>query len=280
MSEKNGCTKCKKLFTIRTLQKRNGVCGRCAKSQGRMSDGKKLSIPKKLKERCWRMYVGDKLDGKCYSCEEHIKFSGFHTGHVLSEYDGGTINIKNLRPICAPCNLSSGVMNLDEFKKTLTPNESKALPETTEKLENIFPAVKNRYHKTLNCRIECLNESSRLLYKGYNLHLLENDTSFKDKRVINIQKFMDEIIKDYSSPTNESSAEKYYNYTCFNNHMARMHEYIKEYEDERNKMSTPENYLQITLDPTPVISRTAFLSNLKKCKNIELSFNIFRDAPI
>jgi hypothetical protein len=30
---------------------------------------------------------------------------------------GGQTNVKNLRPICAQCNLSMGSMNMNEFKK-------------------------------------------------------------------------------------------------------------------------------------------------------------------
>lgn len=120
-SEKKECLKCKKAFTLKTLKKNNGICGRCLKSENKMSNGKKLKIPKKLRVECWRRYNGDNLYGKCYACEQFLEFTSFHAGHVVSEYDGGMINIVNLRPICLSCNSSSGVMNLDEFKKSLTP---------------------------------------------------------------------------------------------------------------------------------------------------------------
>ena len=113
------CLKCYNIFTAQTLDKNNGICGRCAKSENRMSNNKKLTIPKKLKEECWISQFGQAFTGLCYSCCDTIKITSFHTGHVVSEYDGGTIHISNLRPICQSCNLSSGTMNLDAFKKTL-----------------------------------------------------------------------------------------------------------------------------------------------------------------
>ena len=121
MSNKENCLKCFKLYTNKTLIKNNGTCGLCAKSENKMSNNKKLKIPKKLKDSCWFTYIGDTTHGPCYSCNDTIKITNFHTGHILSEYDGGTIHITNLRPICSSCNLSSGVMNLNEFRKTLQP---------------------------------------------------------------------------------------------------------------------------------------------------------------
>ena len=37
--------------------------------------------------------------------------------HVISEFNGGEININNLRPICNECNLSMGTTNMDVFIK-------------------------------------------------------------------------------------------------------------------------------------------------------------------
>lgn len=115
----NKCQTCQKDFTSVTLKKYNGLCGKCNKLAGNISEQNKVSIPKKIKEECWKMYIGNTLDGKCYVCSNIIYFSDFHEGHVQSVYDAGTLDVKNLRPVCRPCNLSCGVMNLDDFKRKM-----------------------------------------------------------------------------------------------------------------------------------------------------------------
>ena len=44
-----------------------------------------------------------------------ISIRSFHCGHVIAESKGGDTNIANLRPVCAACNLSMGVMSMNEF---------------------------------------------------------------------------------------------------------------------------------------------------------------------
>lgn len=77
---------------------------------------KRKNIPSKVKYDLWVKYNGNKMDGKCYVCEKNISIIDFHCGHVKSVKDGGDNNINNLRAICAPCNLSMGIQNLEEYK--------------------------------------------------------------------------------------------------------------------------------------------------------------------
>lgn len=80
---------------------------------------KKKTIPKKIREMVWDKYIGlEKGTAKCMCCKTTIiKQMQFHCGHVVSEKCGGTMNIDNLRPICATCNLSMGTKNMNEFIK-------------------------------------------------------------------------------------------------------------------------------------------------------------------
>lgn len=81
---------------------------------------RKAAIPKVIKTLVWNKYIGEnKAKAKCVCCETtDISNTHFHCGHVISEADGGTLAISNLRPICAQCNLSMGRRNMDEFKQT------------------------------------------------------------------------------------------------------------------------------------------------------------------
>jgi len=69
---------------------------------------KKATIPKALREQVWIQTMGRTFEKKCYVhwCENVINVFDFHVGHDKPESDGGTLEITNLKPICARCNLS------------------------------------------------------------------------------------------------------------------------------------------------------------------------------
>ena len=69
---------------------------------------KKTTIPKAIREQCWIQIFGKEFEHKCYIswCENNITVFDFHVGHDKPESHGGTLDIANLKPICARCNLS------------------------------------------------------------------------------------------------------------------------------------------------------------------------------
>jgi len=78
---------------------------------------KKVTVPKKVKTDVWNTYIGAAIPAhKCLCCKKTtITNTEFHVGHKKSAFDGGELNIDNLRPICAACNTSMGTMNMDEY---------------------------------------------------------------------------------------------------------------------------------------------------------------------
>jgi hypothetical protein len=78
---------------------------------------KKEAIPAAIKTLVWNKWVGEKeAEAGCYACKvTTITMRHFHCGHVVSEKHGGKCTIDNLRPICQPCNLSMGTMNMNEY---------------------------------------------------------------------------------------------------------------------------------------------------------------------
>ena len=80
---------------------------------------RKKKIPKSVKTHIWNLYIGPQInEHRCLCCKKSlIKITEFETGHVISEKDGGTLEITNLRPICAVCNHSMGTMNMIDFVK-------------------------------------------------------------------------------------------------------------------------------------------------------------------
>ena len=69
---------------------------------------KKATIPKAIREQCWIQVFGENFKEKCYInwCENEINVFDFHVGHDKPESEGGTLDVSNLKPICARCNLS------------------------------------------------------------------------------------------------------------------------------------------------------------------------------
>jgi 5-methylcytosine-specific restriction endonuclease McrA len=78
---------------------------------------KKQSIPKNVRIIVWNHYIGeDIIKHKCLCCKKvTIANTNFEVGHVLSEKNGGTHEINNLRPICFACNHSMGSENMIDF---------------------------------------------------------------------------------------------------------------------------------------------------------------------
>jgi 5-methylcytosine-specific restriction endonuclease McrA len=83
------------------------------------SPKKKQPIPNHVKTLIWNHWVGcDKAESFCLCCKvTKISIRSFHAGHIIAESKGGDMTVKNLKPICGPCNLSMGSMNMDEFIK-------------------------------------------------------------------------------------------------------------------------------------------------------------------
>lgn len=68
----------------------------------------KEKIPKALREQVWITHVGKKFHTKCTVrwCKNTISVFDFQCGHNVPESKGGSLELSNLRPICARCNLS------------------------------------------------------------------------------------------------------------------------------------------------------------------------------
>jgi 5-methylcytosine-specific restriction endonuclease McrA len=85
-----------------------------------MPPPKKQKIPAKVRMDVWSTYIGAQIaQHRCICCKKvTIKQTEFEVGHVISERNGGTLEINNLRPICSVCNKSMGCTDMVEFVKT------------------------------------------------------------------------------------------------------------------------------------------------------------------
>jgi hypothetical protein len=74
---------------------------------------KKQKIQPKLRIEVWKKEFGNNDEGCCPLCSDSINISknGFHCSHIISEKNGGKLELNNLRPLCEKCNLKMGKNN-------------------------------------------------------------------------------------------------------------------------------------------------------------------------
>jgi hypothetical protein len=88
---------------------------------------KKQKIHQKIRTTSWEKYLKDTgqntYDIKCpiSICNNIINPNTFQCGHIISENNGGKIEINNLKPICTSCNGSMGIKNWDDYETSLNP---------------------------------------------------------------------------------------------------------------------------------------------------------------
>lgn len=79
----------------------------------------KETIPQNKRTQCWIRYYGNESQGICpiSYCQNVIKTGkgGTQIGHIISEKNGGQIQLNNLRPICKRCNCEMGSLNWQDF---------------------------------------------------------------------------------------------------------------------------------------------------------------------
>jgi len=59
--------------------------------------------------------------GTCDTCGANITMGTFHVGHILARARGGLLELDNLIPLCASCNLRMGTLDPDYYKTQVLP---------------------------------------------------------------------------------------------------------------------------------------------------------------
>jgi len=78
----------------------------------------KEKIPASVKNTLWSLHFLNSLQGNCQCCKtEIISKNNFDCGHIISEKEGGKVELDNLKPICRSCNSSMGITNMNDYMK-------------------------------------------------------------------------------------------------------------------------------------------------------------------
>ena len=87
----------------------------------------KNKIPKAIREQVWIQQCGRIFETKCkiHWCNNKINVYDFHLGHNIPKSKGGGMELNNLLPICARCNLSmNNNYTIDEWNNILRKEEN------------------------------------------------------------------------------------------------------------------------------------------------------------
>lgn len=88
----------------------------------------KSRIPAQTRTAVWKKYYGNNTTAPCplyHLCNVTLNRdvrNGWQCGHIISERNGGKIQVDNLRPICQGCNCSMGSNNWEDYEKSLGNN--------------------------------------------------------------------------------------------------------------------------------------------------------------
>lgn len=102
--------------SIKQIKKNKNTKNCCGKKKARKY------IPKKLREEVWVKSNGLTFNSKCNVvwCSNSITVFDYHIGHNIPHSKGGSIELSNLKPICARCNLSmSNNYTIEEWNKLI-----------------------------------------------------------------------------------------------------------------------------------------------------------------
>jgi len=90
---------------------------------------RKKTITRKIRLAVWSNYYSNKLDQThicpIRNCRNKITVNDFSCGHIISEYNGGDVSLKNLKPLCKPCNSAMGSNNWFDYEKNIFSEEIK-----------------------------------------------------------------------------------------------------------------------------------------------------------
>jgi 5-methylcytosine-specific restriction endonuclease McrA len=73
---------------------------------------RKVAIPKHIRSAVWDRLFGNRTIGKCLTCNGELNVHHYEVGHVISEANGGTLELDNLTVQCSMCNKSMGKRDL------------------------------------------------------------------------------------------------------------------------------------------------------------------------
>lgn len=83
------------------------------------SGQQRTAVTQAMRRALWIREFGERnAVGQCAVCRGEILLLNFDVGHVRAVARGGATELSNLLPICRPCNLGMGTINLHEFRET------------------------------------------------------------------------------------------------------------------------------------------------------------------
>lgn len=225
------CSSCQKEFTKQTLNKNDGLCGRCSKN----NEEKRPTISKDMRSRIWMRDCGDVLNSKCYVCKGKMTSINFEVGHIISFKNKGKTSDENLKAICQTCNRSMGSKNMEEYKKERFPNEMKENIEVKQ-LKNWYFPISNFLGINACKRILNLIKEKRSIDNGNtNRTILKSlDQLTLNKQIIDLPNEIRQFVmlmRDVNDSSNTNMNQYFFEFHLSNLEKFLMIEQNKEFKD-------------------------------------------------
>ncbi len=103
----------------------------------------------------WTLFYGNRVKHSCLSCSREIGFDNFDLAHIVARSKDLSIasDVRNVVPICRPCNNQSRTQNLFEWIKDKHPK--------SPLLKFLKHALEKRPKAELHTYLECLRQTYR-----------------------------------------------------------------------------------------------------------------------
>jgi hypothetical protein len=198
-------------------------------------------IPHTLRNLVWKTYASDTyLSTNCFCCRKNIiSIDNFICGHIVSRYDGGTIDLDNLRPVCNSCNVSMGTCDMFEFIKNnklwLDNSNNNSNNNSNKKTDNKKTDNKKTDNITTVKENLCKNTTTKkrlrentIKHYGYDLNNPEQGDTMRKKIA---SEYFDKQIKIDMNPFIKSVIDEYITTYYF--------EFIESFEKAHNILQCP-----------------------------------------
>jgi hypothetical protein len=109
------------ILELRKTQTRIFVCSTCSRNNillGWIHKRTNLTVVDTLRLKTWLNLNLLRRQALCYCCRQvtmDMLSSDWHTGHIVSDKNGGTKTVKNLRPVCSGCNIAMGHQEMHDY---------------------------------------------------------------------------------------------------------------------------------------------------------------------
>lgn len=94
-----------------------------------------------------RKMVYAKYDGHCAYCGRKIEMKDMQVDHIISRYNGGSDDLKNLNPACRMCNFRKQTYTIEQFRDEIQRQAQTAMKTFGNRMSSVYGLIQYTPHK-------------------------------------------------------------------------------------------------------------------------------------